>query len=166
MKRAYRYSPTAYILTVLGLLAILLAGYFLVANPQRTSFDILLAGCILLGLLIPIPFLPRAIEVEEQTIRLYCLAFTKTFTSEDYSVQQVPSDDSHHWIRLFGSGGYFGYTGFFSVPQVGRVRMLLANERLPILRLTERATGRTYFINFYPEDFASEEKLGETVLNR
>ena len=50
-------------------------------------------------------------------------------------------------LRLFGSGGFFGYLGYFWVRKRGVSLCYLAHESKPILRIHKKGRKRSIFIN-------------------
>lgn len=146
MRQRYTYSPAIYVLTAIGLLAEAGIGLSLVFTPMSSwSFALLVLAFI--SLLCPIAFFPRSYSLDEQGVTVHCLAYAKTFPFSRYTPTALTKDSLRRGIRTLGSGGYFGFVGFFWLPKQGFVRLLVASERLPLLRLEDRETGRVYIIN-------------------
>ena len=102
---------------------------------------------LLVPMLVPLIYLPRGYELQEDRIVLHCLLWRKTFLLADYEVRALEQEPLLGGIRLFASGGYLGFTGFFWLPKRGRCSLFVADQRGPFLELTHRTKHRRYIIN-------------------
>ena len=78
---------------------------------------------------------------------VHCLGCSKSFPWSCYTPSPISRETLPRGIRVCGSGGYFGFLGFFWLPKQGMALLLVANEKSPLLQLKNRKTGRTYIIN-------------------
>ena len=138
MYYGYSYSPMVKIITAICL-ALLLGAYYL--SPGWISY------LLLVPMLVPLIYLPRGYELQEDRIVLHCLLWSKTFLLADYEVKALEQEPLLGGIRLFASGGYLGFTGFFWLPKRGLCSLFVADQRGPFLELKHRAKGRHYIIN-------------------
>ncbi|WP_299318571.1 hypothetical protein [uncultured Porphyromonas sp.] len=102
---------------------------------------------LLVPMLLPLIYLPRGYELQEDRIVLHCLLWRKTFLLADYEVRAPEQEPLLGGIRLFASGGYLGFTGFFWLPKRGCCSLFVADQRGPFLELTHRTMHRRYIIN-------------------
>lgn len=164
MKQTYTYSFSVYLFSTLGLLAIPVALWALLDAPTSIISCLLLSVCIA-SLLGAILLLPRSLELTQGALRLHCLGFTKTFALSHYRLEEVPQAVFAGGMRVFGSGGYFGYTGFFRLPKLGIVRLYVASTDLPLLRLYDPAKQRSYLINVPTELLPAVRELAKAQAN-
>lgn len=146
MKQHYTYSIAVYWMTAIGLVAEVWIGYSLLFESLPTWSFVLHLGCFLL-LLVPIYFFPRAYSLDQAGVTVHCLGCSKTFPWSHYAPSPISRETLPRGIRVCGSGGYFGFLGFFWLPKQGMALLLVANEKSPLLQLKNRQTGRTYIIN-------------------
>ena len=138
MYYGYSYSPMVKIITAICLVLLLGACYL---SPGWISY------LLLVPMLVPLIYLPRGYELQEDRIVLHCLLWSKTFLLADYEVRALEQEPLLGCIRLFASGGYLGFTGFFWLPKRGRCSLFVADQRGPFLELTHRTMHRRYIIN-------------------
>ena len=138
MYYGYSYSPMVKIITASCLVLLLGACYL---SPGWISY------LLLVPMLLPLIYLPRGYELQEDRIVLHCLLWRKTFLLADYEVRALEQEPLLGGIRLFASGGYLGFTGFFWLPKRGRCSLFVADQRGPFLELTHRTKHRRYIIN-------------------
>lgn len=132
---------------VISIVCLVIVGYILVKtfehHPTWYSFFI--------RLFIVIVFAYFAIKmpvytyVDDNTIAVKQLIGGKTFSRDTIVVRKVLSSEMKGTVRLFGSGGFLGYTGWFSNPALGKFYMLTVSKKDLLLILT--ATGKKYVIN-------------------
>lgn len=118
MKSPVKYSSFCIVTTVCILVALLCGIYFLRTGP---SASITLA-ILLLAVLIPALFYaPLAVCVKNGNVCVRSvLAVHKVAIDSITSVK--PFQPTLGAIRLFASGGFFGYWGLFSERDIGRYR--------------------------------------------
>lgn len=138
MYYGYSYSPMVKIITAICLV-LLLGAYYLLASW--------ISYLLLLPMLVPLIYLPRGYELQEDRIVLHCLLWRKTFLLADYEVRALEQESLLGGIRLFASGGCLGFTGFFWLPKRGRCCLFVADQRGPFLELKHRTKRRRYIIN-------------------
>ena len=138
MYYGYSYSPMVKIITASCLVLLLGACYL---SPGWIRY------LLLVPMLMPLIYLPRGYELQEDRIVLHCLLCRKTFLLADYEVRALEQEPLLGGIRLFASGGYLGFTGFFWLPKRGRCSLFVADQRGPFLELTHRTKRRRYIIN-------------------
>lgn len=138
MYYGYSYSPMVKIITASCLVLLLGACYF---------FASWISYLLLLPMLLPLIYLPRGYELQEDRIVLHCLLWRKTFLLADYEVRALEQESLLGGIRFFASGGYFGFTGFFWLPKRGCCSLFVADQRGPFLELKHRTKRRRYIIN-------------------
>ena len=107
-------------------------------------FLILMIGILIYGFAV----LPLWTEVTENTIKVKQVIGAKKFKLNEVTLTKLSKDDLKGAIRVFGSGGYGGYTGWLRNNQLGKFFMLILNKKE--LAMIETPKGRKFVIN-YPE---------------
>jgi hypothetical protein len=134
------YDRTTKILSTvlcLGLLAVI----FAVQN-------IILACLSLLIMLLGYAYSPRSYFLEGRSILVTRLAGTARIPLDDVrEARRATPDDFRGCIRLWGSGGLFGYYGLFSTAKLGKSTWYVTNRRNCVIVITAAKT-----VLFSPDD--------------
>ena len=93
--------------------------------------------------------MPLYTYVGQNEIIVKQLIGSKNFKRNDISTQRISSTDMKGTIRLFGSGGFLGYIGWFDNVKLGKFYMIITSKKDLLLITT--ATGKKYVINC-PDD--------------
>lgn len=99
-------------------------------------------GIIIYGLAV----VPLWTEVNEKYIKVKQVVGCKKFAKDKVKLSPITKDDLKGAIRVFGSGGYGGYTGWFRNKTLGKFFMLILNKKE--LALIETEKGRRFVINY------------------
>lgn len=82
---------------------------------------------------------PQDYEVTAEGIRILRPYKSITIpTSSIQGIQAIETSDLKYSMRLFGSGGFFGYFGLFTNQKLGRYHIYAGNRQNPVLILTEK----------------------------
>lgn len=136
------------LLISLGAVLILIAEDFVVATTVVALFSLIL-------------FLPYLWAPRGYTLRGDCIIVRRVIGDLRIRVGQLPSRWKWTWcgLRLFGSGGLYGYFGIFTFKGTGRVRMHATNRhKLVLVRDVE---GRKYLLS--PDDPESFIRQAQTL---
>lgn len=118
MKRRVALSTFSIILTI-AVIALFVVGMISYLNRSVDWLAYLLAGSLVLICCLAMYFTPMAISVEDGCLNINMLLRTKSIPLRDIqSVALCPPTMSEK--RLLGSGGFFGYWGWFREPSIGR----------------------------------------------
>ena len=118
MKRRVALSTFSIILTI-AVIALFVVGMISYLNRAVDWLAYLLAGSLVLICCLAMYFTPMAISVEDGCLNINMLLRTKAIPLRDIqSVALCPPTMSEK--RLLGSGGFFGYWGWFREPSIGR----------------------------------------------
>ena len=142
MRHYYQLSPLVWVST--GIAYVTLVGiliYFIYEGLGIEMYLFILA----IILLTSITVLWKPVYYE--WLRLRLLAFEKFYSYEDYEIEEDGTMKGRITLRLFGSGGFFGYLGYFWVRKRGVSLCYLAHESKPILRIHKKGKKRSIFIN-------------------
>jgi hypothetical protein len=90
--------------------------------------------------------MPLYTYIDQNTIIVKQLIGSKSFKRNDINTQRISSADMKGTIRLFGSGGFLGYIGWFSNAQLGKFYMITMNKKDLLLITTSE--GKKYVINY------------------
>ncbi|MDR3227337.1 MAG: PH domain-containing protein [Prevotellaceae bacterium] len=83
--------------------------------------------------------------VDKDKIIIKQLVGGKTFNRDSIYTQKISYKDLKGTIRLFGSGGFCGYIGWFSNSTLGKFYMIASNKKDLLLITT--VSGKKYVIN-------------------
>ncbi|MDO4707911.1 MAG: hypothetical protein Q4A61_05790 [Porphyromonadaceae bacterium] len=147
MYQKFRYSGFIKGATVFCLLVFLGLAYFLVA--EQGGLEGMLGGLavIIVGVIWPYLRSPKAVSWDEAGVVLYQQSGQKVFSATDYEID-IESGVQLFWgMRLWASGGYFGFWGLFSSPRLGRYWLYQTDTSSKhYLRLQHRTSKKLYFI--------------------
>ena len=91
---------------------------------------------------------PRYVYIEKELIIVKFYLGSKVLADIE-SVRCITKDELVGGFRLFGNGGFFGYTGWYYKKYIGRFYLMAVNyKELAIVTLTN---GKKYVIN-YPQE--------------
>lgn len=127
--------------------------YFMVSEDTSVWFR-LIQGIIILGISYQLAHALRWIRYDEQRgVELGMLLLNKRFSLQDYEVRVVKLPNLLlHSVRAFGSGGFFGYTGYFYNKEQGRFRLYCTNEKQTnFLELRNKKDGSLTYIAWQTE---------------
>lgn len=130
----FRYSATVKWLSAFVFMCLLFVIWLL--PPMDSWFAYLLLSLESLILLGALAIAPVYFEEDDHAYWLRHLCFKRRFDKANYSLE--PCDDSClQSVRIFGSGGLMGYTGFFWSKRLGRFEMYLSDTKDPLFRLIQ-----------------------------
>ena len=134
------YSTFAKTLTAIVLVLNLACMYLLWPMPNL-GVRLVWGGVAVLTVvfvgLAPVWFEERS---DQYVLRL--VAKTMTFDKAVYEATPVSSDEVDSAIRLFASGGYFGFTGWLWNRRLGRFRCFASTLNKPLVRIHRRGEER------------------------
>lgn len=144
----YFFKPDWLVITISF---ILLASIAMLINiTPWNSFWSILFFALMIGILVyGLAIVPIWVEVDDNKIKVQQLIGHKTFRKNKVTVKPVTKDDISGSIRVFGSSGYGGHTGWFRNKRLGKYFMLILNKKE--LALIETDQGKKIIIN-YPQD--------------
>lgn len=91
---------------------------------------------------------PISYTMDSQALHLQTIGGIKSFpyTHYDLVADLEASTELRRCIRLFGSGGFCGYLGTFSVKDRGTCRLYLTSRKGRVIRLRHKQTGKYTYI--------------------
>lgn len=116
MKQKVKFSAYSLIVTAVVLILCVVGIFSLIGNAEKlTLFCIIIGGATIAGLY----YCPKSIQANESSVTLHrLLSSPKVFNYN--SIQAVDTCyPSAGGLRLCGSGGFFGYWGYFSDIMIG-----------------------------------------------
>lgn len=143
MKRKY-FSPSnsVIIITVVCVLIICSLLYlFLVDTYPRYLYL-----SIAIFLILPIFKAPLYTDYSNKEIIVRYLIGGKKFNLEEYTISSVKPEDIGLSIRIFASGGFLGFFGWYNSKNLGKFYSLRMNTD-DMLLLVNKKTGMKYIIN-------------------
>jgi len=144
MERKFTYSREVIIITIIGLICLFSLSYVVTTNQYDYTTII---GILAIGLLLyPIINAPISIIQTDDNIKLNKLFCRKTYKYKDYDVKEVSNIDLSKSIRVLGSGGYFGYTGFFWEKGHGFFKLVQTTKSHKFLEIKKKQNGHNTYI--------------------
>jgi hypothetical protein len=118
--------------------AIVVAGLALVAVVVQNIY----AGCLsLLIIALAFAYSPRGYTVSDRSITVKRLAGNVQVLLENVrEARRINADDLRGCIRLWGSGGLFGYYGLFRTTSLGRSTWYVTNRKNAVVVMAEGTT--------------------------
>lgn len=150
----YFFKPDALVI-IISLIVIITMGMAISIIPWNSIGSIILYILLVGSLVYGLAVMPIWVKVTDSSIRVQQLIGFKEFEKKDIEVVSLKKSDLSGSIRVFGSGGYGGYTGWFRNKQLGKYFMLVVNTKDIALIKTKK--GKQIVIN-YPERLSSELK--------
>ncbi len=127
------YDRTTKIVTTVACAMLLL----IVATIQSAVVAILVI-CVVASAL---AWSPRSYTVSERSIEVHRLIGTVRIPLDGIrEVRTAGADDLRNAIRIFASGGLFGYYGLFQTPKLGRCWWYVTNRRNAVCIITREKT--------------------------
>ena len=138
----FHWSPAVVWITIGG--AALFIGLLTFVLMDETPSQLLkyaLAGLLAAPLLSGLFIAPLAIRIGDEAIQIRRpVGCTAIPVGQIVSVQRVDFSEIRHAIRLFGSGGIFGYVGWFYNSRYGRFLMYATEtDNLVLIRTADRS---------------------------
>lgn len=148
-----RWSREVAIITgvVLVLTGSLVVPFFFDTNGNEVMLAVFLGGGIILTF-VALGYCalqsPVSYTMDSEGLHLKTFGGIKHFTWAEYDIVSnlEASIELRHSVRLFGSGGFFGYLGTFSVPDRGTCRLYLTSRKGAVMRLRHKHTGKYTYI--------------------
>lgn len=128
------------------IISVVASGILLIA---AVAAHIVIIGCIsALIVFLGFAYSPRRYTVSAQAITVKRLIGNVRFPLQGVAeARRTTADDLRGIVRLWGSGGLFGYYGFFRTLRLGRCWWYVTNRRNMVVIVTDRKTAL-----FSPDD--------------
>ena len=133
MHYTFRYSTLVKALTALGLLTLGLLLYLLCAEEHWTSFARIVCVVVVVFLLYPPLSMPLSLTDDGEEVVL---------VEHSKAPEQA--------LRVFGSGGYFGFSGLFYKSGLGFFRLLMTESTTHYLRIQRKGGSWPLYIAYRP----------------
>ena len=150
MHYTFRYSTLVKALTALGLLTLGLLLYLWYAEENWTSFVriVYVVGVVLL--LYPPLSMPLSLTDDGEEVVLRRLLWTTRYSRSVYDITEERSEAPEKALRVFGSGGYFGFSGLFYKSGLGFFRLLMTESTTHYLRIQRKGGSWPLYIACRP----------------
>lgn len=145
---SFRYSKLVWIISTLGLVALSYLLYFLLTSEEQLIYE-LIGWSAVLVLVYPIISMPLSLSYDGERLILRRLLWSKVYSRADYSIQKVKGLSLQGSLRVFGSGGYFGFLGLFWKPKVGLFKLIQTESSSSYLQITRKGGSRTLYIAYH-----------------
>ena len=149
MHYTFRYSTTLKVYTALCVMALGLICCF--AFRSSSWFMIALySWMVLTSLLHSVLSMPRSIEDDGETVVLRRLLWSKRYSRTTYDISEVSGINLMNGLRVFGSGAYFGYSGYFYKTKIGLFKLVATEDTGHYLRIQRKGGKRPLYIAYQP----------------
>ena len=149
MHYTFRYSTTLKVYTALCVMALGLICCF--AFRSSSWFTIALySWMVFISLLYSALSMPRSIEDDGETVVLRRLLWSKRYSRMTYDISEISGINLMNGLRVFGSGGYFGYSGYFYKTKIGLFKLLATEDTGHYLRIQRKGSKRPLYIAYRP----------------
>lgn len=150
MHYTFRYSTLIKALTALGLLTLGLLLYLLYIAEDLSSFSsiVYMVGVVLL--LYPSLSMPLSLTDDGEEVVLRRLLWTTRYSRSVYDITVEHSKAPEQALRVFGSGGYFGFSGLFYKSGLGFFRLLMTESTTHYLRIQRKGGSWPLYIAYRP----------------
>lgn len=149
MHYTFRYSTPLKVYTALCIMVLGLICYY--AFRSSPWFMIVLySGMIFISLLYSALSIPRSIEDDGETVVLKRLLWSKRYSRTTYDISEVSGINLMNGLRVFGSGAYFGYSGYFYKTKIGLFKLLATEDTGHYLRIQRKGSKRPLYIAYRP----------------
>lgn len=148
----YYFKPDKLVI-IISIIVLITVGMTISIIPWNSLGSIILFFLIVGILAYSLAIMPLWLVVNDKSIVIQQLIGYKKFKKKDINIQPINSSDLKGSIRVFGSSGYGGYTGWFRNKVIGKYFMLILNKKE--LALVQTKSGKKYIIN-YPQELLQE----------
>ena len=149
MHYTFRYSTTLKVYTALCVMALGLICYYAFRSSSWLII-VLYSGMIFISLLYAALSIPRSIEDDGETVVLKRLLWSKRYSRTTYDISEVSGVNLMNGLRVFGSGAYFGYSGYFYKTKIGLFKLLATEDTGHYLRIQQKGSKRPLYIAYRP----------------
>lgn len=127
-----------------------LADMFKGVLRQYGVFQMILLFVVLSAVVVMFYFIANApiyYRIDESGLYLKKTLGYKYFSLDDYTIDEDLSVDVGKGVRVFGSGGFFGYTGKFYLNKFGMCDFYITNESQDVISIVKKNSGKYTFIS-------------------
>ena len=149
MHYTFRYSTTLKVYTALCVMALGLICYYAFRSSPWLMI-VLYSWMIFISLLYSALSIPRSIEDDGETVVLRRLLWSKRYSRTTYDISEVSDINLMNGLRVFGSGAYFGYSGYFYKTKIGLFKLLATEDTGHYLRIQRKGSKRPLYIAYRP----------------
>ena len=154
MHYTFRYSTTLKVYTALCVMALGLICYYAFRSSPWLMI-VLYSWMIFISLLYSALSIPRSIEDDGETVVLRRLLWSKRYSRTAYDISEVSGINLMNGLRVFGSGAYFGYSGYFYKTKIGLFKLLATEDTGHYLRIQRKGSRPLYIAYRPPHSYSS-----------
>ena len=145
MKKYFNYSKKVKLITASVFALVAAITLWVILQENVTTTEIVCLCIAWLPLIVATGFAPVYYEKTEDEVAVRLLYFKRRYSLDDYSLDHC-SIGKGGMARLFGSGGFFGYLGWFNKKDIGTFLMYSTSGGDKYLKLTNKKTGKKVLI--------------------
>ncbi|MDO4692016.1 MAG: hypothetical protein Q4A64_03985 [Porphyromonadaceae bacterium] len=147
MRHYFKYGTSARVITAIGVIAFVCFLYGILTMPYTFRWLIVLNAALALFFIVPILLSPIYYEVNPDGVQLRLVACSIFFPASRYEVAPEPPIWDQLTVWWLGTGGYFGYLGWFGMKGGGSCYLLLTAPKEPVLAIRDKKSKRVFYIN-------------------
>lgn len=141
----FHWSVSVIMLTFVTLSIIVGSVVFLIYINKNSNYNnlinIMLIVPFVLTIMLGVLFMPYSLNVNEENVKIVKLSGPLRLRMSDIQhVAALTSNDISGAIRTFGSGGFFGYIGYFKNDKIGNFIMFATEMKNLVIIKTNNKT--------------------------
>lgn len=144
-----KYARSVKIISAIVIVALGAVLYLYTSNTEQHP---IFRGfiCLSLGLMLlyPLITMPISIRRTDQGLILKRLCWTSYYKSSDYEISENSPKQLEVSIRIFGTGGYLGYRGYFYNGREGIFKLTQTGVQTRYFRLRRHGKKRYHYIAY------------------
>lgn len=145
-KRIYfTYSLTNKIISVFSLIVLLFFSYVFLTRPINLLWIVGFIALLATG--ITLAFAPRYLEKKGEVYILKTVLSVFRFNMDYYEVEPCSKTEILHSVRSIGSGGMFGYIGYFWNKRLGTYLCFVSSLNQPMIKFKHKRTHKVIIVN-------------------
>lgn len=149
MEYKLKYSLAVKIISAVVLLGMGALLYFYASNTElNAGLRAFVVPFLGVGFLYPIISMPLSVVSNEEGITLKRLCWTSHYKISEYEISERCPESIDTAIRAFGSGGYFGYRGYFHNRQNGFFKLTQTGNQSKYFCLRRHGKKRYHYIAY------------------
>ncbi len=135
----YFFKPDWFVI-LLTLLVLTTLGMSITLISWDSIASLLFLALIVSIMIFTTALTPLWVNVTETEIKVKLVFGSRVFDKSKIEIKEISKKDIQGSIRVFGGGGYGGYTGWFRNNTLGRYFMLITNKDELALIITDKGT--------------------------
>lgn len=147
MKTKFTYSRVVKAITAFCLVSLVLALVGVIFLYEGSPLiEALLIALLSVIIIVPVYYAPRYYELRVEGLYIRRLGFGRLYSYMDYEITEEQGDIPLYALRLWGSGGYWGFWGKFYSGTRGTFDLIATRRSGAYYQLRHRRSGRVVIV--------------------